>query len=123
MGLLLADLVATRMSLVALLEELMAAPDVGSFCYAHRPPVKPFKEVASGRRVDGQRTWLSGRRADCCVSDGDGVKYILTDNSWLLIRPSGTGQCCVSTPRHAPINRSRRCSSGRHLAGAQIAEC
>ena len=35
MGLLLAELVATRrMSLVALLEELMAAPDVGSFCYA-----------------------------------------------------------------------------------------
>ena len=24
------------------------------------------------------------------VSDGDGVKYILADNSWLLIRPSGT---------------------------------
>ena len=24
------------------------------------------------------------------ISDRDGVKYILTDNSWLLIRPSGT---------------------------------
>ena len=24
------------------------------------------------------------------ASDNDGVKYILADNSWLLIRPSGT---------------------------------
>ncbi|MCB0049759.1 MAG: phosphoglucomutase/phosphomannomutase family protein, partial [Caldilinea sp.] len=92
MGLLLAELVATRrMSLVALLEELMAAPDVGSFCYARIDrPVKPFKKSHLVAGLMANVPAQLGGAPIARVSDGDGVKYILTDNSWLLIRPSGT---------------------------------
>lgn len=92
MGLLLAELVATRrMSLVALLDELMAAPDVGNFCYARVDrPVKPFKKSHLVAGLMANVPARLGGAAIARVSDGDGVKYILVDNSWLLIRPSGT---------------------------------
>jgi alpha-D-glucose phosphate-specific phosphoglucomutase len=92
MGLLLVELVAVRgKTLVELLGELMAAPDVGKFCYARLDrPVRPFRKaelVADLKaRAPKQLAGVDVAR----ISDQDGVKYILGDNSWLLIRPSGT---------------------------------
>jgi len=92
MGLLLTELVAVRgKTLVELLDELMAAPDVGRFFYERNDtPVKKFKKSAlvSGLMNNAPNT-LEGH-AVAHVSGKDGVKYILDDDSWLLIRPSGT---------------------------------
>lgn len=92
MGLLLVELVAARgKTLVQLLDELMAAPDVGTFCYARLDlPVRPFHK---GELVADLIARAPKQLADVAIariSDQDGVKYILMDNSWLLIRPSGT---------------------------------
>ncbi len=92
MGLLLVELVAVRgKTLVQLLDELMAAPDIGIFCYARLDrPVRPFRKTELVAdliaRAPEQLAGVSIAR----ISDQDGVKYILRDNSWLLIRPSGT---------------------------------
>jgi alpha-D-glucose phosphate-specific phosphoglucomutase len=92
MGLLLVELVAARgKTLVQLLDELMASPDVGTFCYARLDrPVRPFHkaELVADliKRAPEQLAGVPIAR----ISDQDGVKYILSDNSWLLIRPSGT---------------------------------
>jgi phosphomannomutase len=61
-----------------------------SVTLASTSPVRPFKKSVSGGWVDGARTAAAGRAAIAQISDRDGVKYILADNSWLLIRPSGT---------------------------------
>jgi phosphomannomutase len=55
----------------------------------HRPPVRPFKksDLVAGLMATRRRHWLAESRAD---QRRDGVKYILADDSWLLIRPSGT---------------------------------
>lgn len=92
MGLLLVELVAyRRKTLQEMLDELMAEPDMGRFCYARLDqPVRPFdKSVLVRTLVAGAPSELAGV-AVAQVSDRDGVKYILQDNSWLLIRPSGT---------------------------------
>lgn len=92
MGLLLAELVAVRRGdLGALLDELMARPYVGSFCYARNDrAVPPFNKTTLVRGLMSRvPATLAGQPIER-VSDGDGVKYILADNSWLLIRPSGT---------------------------------
>lgn len=92
MGLLLAELVATRGKTVGeLLDDLMAAPDVGRFHYARVDrPVRPFNkaELVKGLMANVPVDLAGGAIAQ--VSDRDGVKYILVDDSWLLIRPSGT---------------------------------
>jgi phosphomannomutase len=92
MGLLLVEMVAVRgKTLVEMLDELMAQPDIGPFYYSRMDrPVKPFKKADL---VAGLMANAPARLADhavATVSDRDGVKYILEDNSWLLIRPSGT---------------------------------
>lgn len=92
MGLLLAEMVAVRgKSLVDLLEEIMTAPDVGRFAYARRDqPVRPFRkaDLVHGLMA-GAPASLAGEPV-AAVSDRDGVKFVLADDSWLLIRPSGT---------------------------------
>ena len=92
MALLLVEMVAARQkTLSQQLEELMAADDIGHFYYARLDqPVKPFS-----------KSKLVDRLASTCppsingtpvmeVNCRDGVKYVLEDDSWLLIRPSGT---------------------------------
>jgi alpha-D-glucose phosphate-specific phosphoglucomutase len=92
MGLLLAEVVATqRKPLGVLLDELMAAEDVGVFRYGRiDQPVRPFKkaDLVAGLMAHAPHALAGERIAQ--ISDRDGVKYILADNSWLLIRPSGT---------------------------------
>jgi alpha-D-glucose phosphate-specific phosphoglucomutase len=92
MGLLLAEMVAVKHKpLGALLDDLMAAEDVGVFRYARiDQPVRPFKkaDLVAGLMAYAPAS-LAGEHI-AHISDRDGVKYILADNSWLLIRPSGT---------------------------------
>ena len=92
MGLLLVEMVAARgKSLSVLLEELMAAPDVGNFAYARNDQtVLPFKKAALVSRLMAELPKTLAGQPLRRASDLDGVKYILEDNSWLLIRPSGT---------------------------------
>jgi phosphomannomutase len=92
MGMLLVEMVAQRkQTLVEMLDGLMAAPDVGVFCYGRVDrPVRPFKK---SDLVAGLMGNVPGTLADVAVMDvssRDGVKFILIDDSWLLIRPSGT---------------------------------
>jgi phosphomannomutase len=78
-------------SLAALLDELMDQPDVGRFCYARRDkPARPFRksELVAGLMAHPPAT-LAGQPV-AKVSGKDGVKYVLADGGWLLIRPSGT---------------------------------
>ena len=92
MGLLLVEMVAARRNTLAqLLRELMSAPDVGPFCYARNDqPVHPFdKATLVASLMAAAPDTLAGQHVKS-VSDRDGVKFILADESWLLIRPSGT---------------------------------
>lgn len=92
MGLLLAEVVATHhKTLAQLLRDLMAAPDIGPFYYARRDqPVAPFEkgELVSSMMADTPERLGGSAVSD--TSDKDGAKFITADDSWLLIRPSGT---------------------------------
>lgn len=92
MGLLLVELVAVRgKTLVQLLDELMASPDIGTFCYARLDrPVRPFHKAELVSDLIARAPKQLADVPIARISDQDGVKYILADNSWLLIRPSGT---------------------------------
>ncbi|MCS6825395.1 MAG: phosphoglucomutase/phosphomannomutase family protein, partial [Caldilinea sp.] len=53
-------------------------------------PVRPFKKADLVARLTANAPdCLAGERI-AHVSDRDGVKFTLADDSWLLIRPSGT---------------------------------
>ncbi len=92
MGMLLVEMVAQRkQTLVEMLDELMAAPDVGVFRYGRVDrPVRPFKkaDLVAGLMANVPEVLADVRVMD--VSSRDGVKFIMIDDSWLLIRPSGT---------------------------------
>jgi phosphomannomutase len=92
MGLLLVEMVASRgKTLVALLDELMAAPDVGRFYYArHDQPVRPFDKAEMVKGLMAAAPAALAGQPIATINSKDGVKFILQDNSWLLIRPSGT---------------------------------
>ncbi len=91
MGLLLVEMSACyRKPLVELVDELLA--EVGPAIYQRtdlrlsRPVAKAemasFLSKTAPREVGGQRIIE--------ISPLDGIKYIMSDDSWLLIRPSGT---------------------------------
>jgi alpha-D-glucose phosphate-specific phosphoglucomutase len=92
LGLLLVEMVATRgKTLSALTDELMAAPDIGKFCYArHDQPVRPFNKAELVAELMSSPPPLLAGLPVAAMNDKDGVKYIRSDESWLLIRPSGT---------------------------------
>jgi alpha-D-glucose phosphate-specific phosphoglucomutase len=92
LGLLLVEMVAARgRTLAQLLDELMAAPDVGVFCYARLDrPVRPFHKAELVADLKAAAPAALAGVPVSEVSDRDGVKFFLADNSWLLIRPSGT---------------------------------
>jgi phosphomannomutase len=69
----------------------MAAPDIGRFYYdRHDQPVRPFDKQELVAHLMATPLLTLGGQAVTAVSDKDGVKYSLADDSWLLIRPSGT---------------------------------
>ncbi|MGE5251351.1 MAG: phosphoglucomutase/phosphomannomutase family protein [Bacteroidota bacterium] len=91
MGLLLVELIAeSKKTLMELVDELLA--DVGPAFYERvdlrlsRPVAKAemteFLTSRAPREIGGQVLQE--------ISQRDGVKYIMADDSWLLIRPSGT---------------------------------
>jgi phosphomannomutase len=91
MGLLLLEIVAAA---GAPLEELVAdlLREVGPAHYARKDLrlALPIAKAEMTRRLTaGAPAHIDGRRI-AAVEQRDGVKYLLDDDSWLLIRPSGT---------------------------------
>lgn len=91
MGLLLIEIMAHhRQPLHEIVRGLLE--DLGPVAYA-REDVRtrePFsKPELVERLVASAPAELAGRRVER-INAADGVKYVLTDGSWLLIRPSGT---------------------------------
>ncbi|MGF1503864.1 MAG: phosphoglucomutase/phosphomannomutase family protein [Anaerolineae bacterium] len=109
MGLLLLEVIAKAgMPLEALVDELEA--DVGPAIYARtdlrlRRPVE--KSVMVKRLSDSAPGDIDGLRV-AELSTIDGVKYIMEDESWLLIRPSGTEPVLrvYAEGRSPDVNRS-----------------
>ncbi|MGD0611477.1 MAG: phosphoglucomutase/phosphomannomutase family protein [Anaerolineales bacterium] len=91
MGLLLVEIVAVmRSTLSGLVEGLLA--DVGPVFY-ERTDLRLNRPVAKSEMTEfltKQAPATLGGQKVAEVSNLDGVKYILSDDSWLLIRPSGT---------------------------------
>jgi phosphomannomutase len=91
MGLLLVEIVATsNTSLHELIKDLLQ--EVGPAHYQRtdlrlRHPIS--KDKMTSRLLDETPPSIGGERISD-VHTIDGVKYILSDDSWLLIRPSGT---------------------------------
>ncbi|NTV35604.1 MAG: phosphoglucomutase/phosphomannomutase family protein, partial [Anaerolineaceae bacterium] len=91
LGLLVVEMVsAYKMSLHDLVENLLA--EVGPAFYERtdlrlRSPVA--KDQMTNRLLNDAPKELGGQSV-IEISTRDGVKYILADDSWLLIRPSGT---------------------------------
>ncbi len=91
MGLLLVEIIAARQkSLRTLVEDLLA--DVGP-AYYERTDMRLNRPVSKAEMTDllTKKAPLEiGGQKVVEVTSMDGVKYILADDSWLLIRPSGT---------------------------------
>jgi phosphomannomutase len=91
MGLLLLEIVATSgKTLYELVEDLLE--EVGPAFYQRtdlrlRHPVS--KEAMGRSLVQDAPTEIGGEKV-ASISTVDGVKYMIADGSWLLIRPSGT---------------------------------
>jgi phosphomannomutase len=91
MGLLLLEIVATSgKTLYELVEQLL--DDVGPAFYQRNDlrlshPVS--KEAMSRSLVEDAPAEIGGEKV-ASISTVDGVKYLIADGSWLLIRPSGT---------------------------------
>ncbi len=91
MGLLLVEMIAAwKKPLVELIDELLA--EVGPAFY-ERVDLRLSRPVAKAEMTDfltRQAPKEIGNEKVNEVSQRDGVKYIMADDSWLLIRPSGT---------------------------------
>lgn len=90
MALLLAEVVARQGgNAEAVIDRLMAR--IGYFVYDRRDyQTRPFAKPELVRRlVEGAPDRLAGQPL-AGLNTRDGVKYLLADASWLLIRPSGT---------------------------------
>ncbi len=91
MGLLLIEMIAaTGKPLVELVEDLLA--EVGPVVY-QRVDLRLSRPIAKAEMTEMLTRNAPKEIAGQTVADvnqRDGVKYVLTDESWLLIRPSGT---------------------------------
>jgi len=91
MGLLLVEMIAAgKKSLVEMVDDLLA--DVGP-AYYERVDLRLSRPVEKAEMTDfltKQAPKEIGGQGVSEVSQRDGVKYIMADDSWLLIRPSGT---------------------------------
>lgn len=90
MGLLLLEIVARAGKPLHLLTDELQA-QYGPFVYDRIDQrVQPFsKKVLVAQLRDAAPPTLGGQ-AVVRVNDRDGIKYLMADDSWLLIRPSGT---------------------------------
>jgi phosphomannomutase len=91
MGLMLVELIASSgKTLHALVEDLLN--DVGPAFY-ERVDLRLNRPVAKAEMTEiltKQAPAEIGDEKVCEISQRDGIKYIMSDDSWLLIRPSGT---------------------------------
>ncbi len=91
MGLLLVEIIAeAKKTLVELVDDLIA--EVGPAFY-QRTDLRLSRPVAKNEMTDfliKQVPKEIGGQAISEISQRDGVKYLLSEESWLLIRPSGT---------------------------------
>jgi phosphomannomutase len=91
MGLLLVEMIAAgKKSLVEMVDDLLA--DVGPAHY-ERVDMRLSRPVEKAEMTDfltKQAPKEIGGQGVSEVSQRDGVKYVMADDSWLLIRPSGT---------------------------------
>lgn len=125
MGLLLVELIASRQKTLAqLLADLMGAEDVGVFCYARLDqPVEPFDKATLVKYLMGAKPDKLGNVPVAHASDKDGVKFILQDESWLLIRPSGTEPVLrIYSESRSDEQVQALLQEGAALAQAQIAK-
>lgn len=90
MGLLLLEIVALAgRPLHVLIDELQQ--EYGPFFYDRIDQrVRPFRKADLVAHLRERAPRSIGGVAVRQISDRDGIKYLLADNSWLLIRPSGT---------------------------------
>ncbi|MEZ0395374.1 MAG: phosphoglucomutase/phosphomannomutase family protein [Anaerolineales bacterium] len=91
MGLLLVEIIAAaRKPLSALVDELLA--EVGPAFYERRDLrlKRPVSKEAMTRFLTEKAPAEIGGQKVVEIGQRDGVKYLLQDDSWLLIRPSGT---------------------------------
>ncbi len=91
MGLLLVEMVAaSKKSLTEMVDELLE--DVGPALY-ERVDLRLSRPVAKAEMTEfltkKAPSEIGGQKVEE-ISQRDGVKYIMADDSWLLIRPSGT---------------------------------
>jgi phosphomannomutase len=91
MGLLLVEMIAAgKKTLVEMVDDLLA--DVGP-AYYERVDLRLSRPVAKAEMTEfltqKAPTEIGGQNVSE-ISQRDGVKYIMADDSWLLIRPSGT---------------------------------
>jgi len=122
MGLLMAEMVAYYgKSPEEMLADVMA--DVGTFEYArHDFHVKPFnKKALVAQLVERAPAQLAGLPL-ASINTRDGVKYLMNDDSWLLIRPSGTEPVLrVYAEAHTLETVNALLEEGSHLAnGAKV---
>jgi phosphomannomutase len=117
MGLLLTEIVARYgKSPEALLADIMA--EIGQFHYARNDfMVQPFeKKALVAQLVALAPAQLAGIPLES-INTRDGVKYLLADDSWLLIRPSGTEPVLrVYAEAHTPEVVHALLAQGRTLA-------
>jgi len=117
MGLLMAEIVAYYgKPPEALLAEVMA--EIGHFDYARNDfKVRPFaKAELVSRLIELAPATLAGSPL-ASINQRDGVKYLLANDSWLLIRPSGTEPVLrVYAEAHSPETVQTLLGEGRALA-------
>jgi phosphomannomutase len=91
MGLLLVEMIAeSGKTLQGLVDDLLN--DVGPAVY-ERVDLRlsrPVEKAEMTELLTKQAPAEIGSERVCEISQRDGVKYIMSDDSWLLIRPSGT---------------------------------
>lgn len=119
MGLLLVEMVATTgKTLGELLDGLMAAPDIGQFCYGRiDQPVRPFKKADLVASLLQRPPQMLAGAAVAQIQDRDGVKMVMTDQSWLLIRPSGTEPVLrIYAESHSPEQVQKILDDGIRMA-------
>jgi phosphomannomutase len=119
MGLLLAEIVAYyRKSPEQLLDEIM--DEIGIFCYGRNDfKTKPFDKGALVKRMAAEAPGTLAGIPVANVNTRDGIKYLLEDDSWLLIRPSGTEPVLrVYAEAHSEETVQKLLDEGRSLADA-----
>lgn len=122
MGLLLVEIIAqAHKALCELVDDLIQ--DVGPAFYERRD-LRLSRPVAKAQMTDvltrNAPAEIGGKKVSDIVRR-DGVKYLLEDESWLLIRPSGTEPVLrVYAEGRSPEMVAALLEYGRHVAGNAI---